>query len=312
MVSKMGQDDRRTPGLWSPPSTVQAGQTMSRQDYDGRFSRLFDYIDQNLEGDLSLDRLSDVACLSKFHFHRLFSAHFEVSVGKYIQLARLKRASFRLAFYPADKVIDIALDAGFETPESFSRAFRKAFGQAPSEFRKTPEWRQWHDRYRHIKTKRIRTMDVSIVEFSPVQVAVYAHRGPIEGVNDSVRIFIDWRKTSGLSPRERCRTFGIAFDNPETTEPADFRFDICGEVDGEVPENPQGVVKKLIPGGRCALARHRGAHEQIGEVVRYLYGRWLPESGEELRDFPVYFHYLNFIGETPDHDLLTDVYLPLK
>ncbi|CAO3355024.1 AraC family transcriptional regulator [Azospirillum melinis] len=285
---------------------------MSRQEYDERFSRLFDYIDQNLEGDLSLDRLSDVACLSKFHFHRLFSAHFDISVGKYIQLARLKRASFRLAFYPADKVIDIALDAGFETPESFSRAFRKTFAQTPSEFRKTPEWRQWHDRYRHIKRKRIRTMDVSILDFAPVQVAAYCHRGPIEEVNDSVRIFIDWRKTSGLSPRDRFRTFGIAFDNPETTEPADFRFDICGEIDGEVPENPQGVVKKLIPGGRCAVVRHRGSHEQIGEVVRFLYGRWMPESGEELRDFPVYFHYLNFIGETAEHDLLTDVYLPLE
>jgi AraC family transcriptional regulator len=308
----MCQDGCGSSGLWFPPSTVHAGPTMSRQEYDERFSRLFDYIDQNLEGDLSLDRLSDVACLSKFHFHRLFSTHFDVSVGKYVQLARLKRASFRLAFYPADKVIDIALDTGFETPESFSRAFRNAFGQTPSEFRKTPEWRQWHDRYRHIQRKRIRTMDVSIVEFSPVAVAAYRHRGPIEDVNHSARIFIAWRKASGLSPRERCRTFGVAFDNPETTVPAEFRFDICGEIDGEVPENPQGVVRTLIPGGRCAVVRHRGAHEQIGEVVRFLYVHWLPESGEELRDFPVYFHYLNFAGETPEHDLLTDVYLPLK
>ncbi|BAI71903.1 transcriptional regulator [Azospirillum sp. B510] len=285
---------------------------MGRQDYEKRFSRLFDYIEQNLDGDLSLDRLSDVACLSKFHFHRLFSAHFDISIGKYIQLARLKRASFRLAFCPADKIIDIALDAGFETPESFSRAFKKAFGQTPSDFRKGPEWRRWHGRYGHIKQKRIRTMDVSIVDFTPVGVAAYSHRGPIEGVNDSARIFIDWRKTSGLSPRERCRTFGIAFDNPETTEPDDFRFDICGEVDGEVPENPQGVVRKLIPGGRCAVVRHHGSHDRIGETVKFLYRHWLPQSGEQLRDFPVYFHYHNFIGETPEHDLLTDVYLPLK
>lgn len=280
--------------------------------YVARFSRLFDYIDQNLEGDLSLDRLSEVACLSKFHVHRLFSAHFDISLGKYIQLARLKRASFRLAFCPADKIIDIALDAGFETPESFARAFKKALGQTPTDFRKAPEWRHWHDRYRHIKRKGTMTMDVSVVDFAPVGVAAYCHRGPVEGVNDSARIFIDWRKSSGLSPRDRCRTFGIAFDNPETTEPEAFRFDICGEIEGEVPENPQGVVKKQIPGGRCAIVRHLGSHGQIVETVTFLYRNWMPGSGEELRDFPVYFHYLNFIGETPEHELITDVYLPLK
>lgn len=273
---------------------------------------MFDYIDQNLDGDLSLDRLSEVACLSKFHLHRLFSSHFEINLGKYIQLARLKRASFRLAFYPDDKIIDIALDAGFETPESFARAFKKAFGQTPTDFRKGPEWRGWHDRYRHIKRKRVISMEVSVIEFAPVGLAAYCHRGPIEGVNDSARIFIEWRKASGLSPRERCRTFGIVFDNPETTEPDAFRFDICGEIEGEVPENPQGVVKKQIPGGRCAVVRHRGSHEQIGETVKFLYRDWLPASGEELRDYPVYFHYLNFAGETPEHELLTDVHLPLK
>lgn len=285
---------------------------MKRQNYDGRFDRLFDYIDQNLEGDLSVERLSAVACFSKFHFHRLFSSHYGIGIGKYILLVRLKRASFRLAFYPAERIIDIALDTGFETPESFSRAFKKVFGQTPSEFRKCPEWRQWHERYRFSKPARTRQMNVSIVEFAPLTIAVREHRGPIEGVNDSVRIFIEWRKTSGLSPRETCRTFGIVYDNPETTEPAAFRFDICGEVHGPVPDNPQGIVTKRIPGGRCAMVRHHGSHDQIGETVKSLYRHWLPDSGDEPRDFPVYFHYLNFVGETPEHELLTDVYLPLK
>jgi AraC family transcriptional regulator len=285
---------------------------MKRQNYDNRFDRLFDYIDQNLEGDLSVEALSKVACFSKFHFHRLFSAYCGISVGKYLQLVRLKRASFRLAFYPSDKIIDIALDTGFETPDSFSRAFKKAFGQTPSDFRKRPEWPQWHQRYRFLKPARTKTMTVSIVDFAAVTIAVLEHRGPMEGVNDSVKVFIEWRKTSGLSPRDRCRTFGIVHDNPETTEPAAFRFDVCGEVDGKVPDNPQGIVTKLIPGGRCAVVRHHGSHDSIGETVKSLYRQWLPASGEELRDFPVYFHYLNFIGETPEHELLTDVYLPLK
>jgi AraC family transcriptional regulator len=287
-------------------------QVMKNQNYGARFNRLLDYIDQNLEGDLSVERLSSVACFSKFHFHRLFSSFLGTTVLKYIQLARLKRASFRLAFYPDDRIIDIALDAGFETPESFSRTFKKVFGQTPSEFRKAPEWRQWHDRYRFPKLSRLKKMNISIADVSAVKIAAHEHRGPIEGVHDSIKVFIEWRKASGLSPRDKCRTFGIVYDNPETCEPAAFRFDICGEVHGDVPDNPQGIVGKVIPGGRCAVARHCGSHELIGETVKSLYRQWLPESGEELRDFPVYFHYLNFVGETPEHELLTDVYLPIK
>lgn len=285
---------------------------MNWQNYEGRFNRVLDYIDGNLDGDLSIDRLSDVACFSKFHFHRLFSSLFGISVLRYIQLSRLKRASFRLVFYPTDRIIDIALDAGFDSPESFSRTFRKIFGQTPSEFRKSPAWRQWHQRYKFPRPPRRKMMNVTVTNFAPTAIAAYEHRGPIEGVNDSAAIFIEWRKASGLSPRDKCRTFGIVYDNPETTEPAAFRFDICGEVDAGVPANPQGVVNKVLPGGRCAVARHLGSHDLIGETVKALYRQWLPGSGEELRDFPVYFHYLNFAGETPEHELITDVYLPLK
>lgn len=79
-----------------------------------------------------------------------------------------------------------------------------------------------------------------------------------------------------------------------------------------VPKNPQGVVNKLIPGGRCAVVRHCGSHDKMGESIYYLYREWLPQSGEGLRNFPLFFHYLNLMPETPEHDLVTDIYLPLK
>ena len=104
---------------------------------------------------------------------------------------------------------------------------------------------------------------------------------------------------------------GVAHDNPDTIEPERFRFDICGEVTAAIPDNPQGVVNKIIPGGCCAVVRHFGAHDRIGEGAYYLYRDWLPNSGEELRDFPLFFHYLNLLPETPEHELVTDIYLPL-
>ncbi len=280
--------------------------------YSRRFDAVFDFIDKHLDEDLSVERLSRVAYFSLFHFHRQFAAYAGINVSRYVQLMRLRRASYQLVFASQRRVTDIALEAGFENPESFSRAFKNAFNQTPSQFRKQPAWQPWLERYQFMKRERKNMMKIEIVEFDETMVAVKEHRGNPTLVNDSAKIFIDWRKSSGLSPVKSSDTFGVAYDDPKTTEPSQFRFDICGEVHEPIPENPQGVINKVIPGGRCARVRHHGSHERIDEVAYYLYRDWLPESGEELRDFPIFFHYLNLIPETPEHELITDIYLPLK
>jgi AraC family transcriptional regulator len=160
--------------------------------------------------------------------------------------------------------------------------------------------------------ERSKTVEVKIVDFKQTMVAVLEHRGSPTRLNESVREFIDWRKESGLSPVASSRTFGLVYRDPETTPPDEFRFDICGEVTAAVAENPQGVTTKQIPAGRCATVRHYGSTDRIGESAYYLYREWLPQSGEELRDFPLFFHYLKLMPETPEHELVTDVYLPLK
>jgi AraC family transcriptional regulator len=283
----------------------------TEQAYAERFERVFDYIERHLDEPLSVERLSRVANFSKFHFHRQFSQYAGINLFRYIQLLRLKRASYRLVFEPQVRIIDIALAVGFENPESFSRAFKLEFGQTPSRFRKQPVWKPWNEHYR-CPTRERKQMEVRIVVFEQVRVAALEHQGAPGLLNESVRSFIDWRKSTGLSPIASSRTFGLAYDDPETTPPERFRFDICGEITSEVPANPQGVVNKMIPGGRCAVVRHCGSTDRVGESAYYLYRQWLPESGETLRDFPLFFHYLKLMPETPEHELLTDIYLPLQ
>ena len=62
--------------------------------YHSRFRKVLEYIDSHLDDDLTVDRLSNVAAFSKYHFHRQFSELFGISVYKYVQLNRLKRASY--------------------------------------------------------------------------------------------------------------------------------------------------------------------------------------------------------------------------
>jgi AraC family transcriptional regulator len=280
--------------------------------YTERFERLFDHVERHLDEPLSVDELSRLANFSRYHFQRQFSEYAGLSVTRYIQLLRLRRASYQLAFDNARRIIDIAVEGGFENPESFSRAFKRHFEQTPSQFRDQPAWLPWNERMQLPERKRSRMMKVDIVEFDETMIAVLEHRGAPELIFDSVKLFVDWRKRSGLSPNASSRTFGIPYDDPAITPPDDFRFDICGEIKSSVPENSQGVITKRIPRGRCATLRHVGSTDQISESVYYLYREWLPESGEELRDFPLVFHYLKRIPEVAEHEQITDIYLPLK
>jgi len=288
-------------------------------DYARRFEQVFDFIEQHLDSALMVEQLSEVACFSRFHFHRQFSQFCGVSVSRYITLMRLKRASYRLVQQSPDKIIDIALDAGFENPESFSRAFKHTFGLTPSEFRKAPVWMDWHKHFQFpsMETKkRMEKMDVKIIEVEPIPVAVLEHHGEPMRVSNSVATFIEWRKASGLSDYTTQGTYGVPYNDPLVTPGEEFRFDICGELNpqaqGKVPANSQGVISKTLPGGRCAVVRHVGSYDRISETVYNLYRQWLPQSGEELRDFPVYFRYLQLDQELPEHAQQTDILLPLK
>lgn len=158
--------------------------------YAERFNRVFDFIDRHLGDELTLEQLGQVANFSKYHIQRQFSEYTGISVFRYVQLMRLKRASYRLVFNRLERIIDIALDAGFENPESFSRAFKSTFGQTPSEFWKTPAWQPWNKQYKFPNRERKQNVDVNIVDFEQTKIAAYQHRGAPELVNDSAQIFI--------------------------------------------------------------------------------------------------------------------------
>ncbi len=287
----------------------------TRRSYRQRFDRVLEHIDAHLSENLDLERLSRVAHFSRFHFHRQFSAHVGISVGRYTQLLRLRRAGHQLAFRIGRSITDIALEAGYERPETFTRAFRNVFGQTPSAFREAPAWDLWHQALSVISHRRKFMQDIEsdvrIVPFPETAIALLEHRGPPESVPQSVRRFIEWRKRFGPSPRNS-DTWNIVYDDAEATPADEYRFGIAATVKGGVDANEFGVVSARIPAGRCAVLRHRGSDSNIDRTVRCLYGEWLPASGHELRDFPIFFHRITLFPDVPEHEMLTDVYLPLQ
>lgn len=277
---------------------------------------LLEYIDAHLNDELTVERLGGVSAISKYHFHRMFSALFGIGVCRYVRLRRLKRAVYQLAFRSHCTVLDVALANGYDAPESFSRAFRRSVGQAPSDFRRQPRWEAWCAIYEPLSQMRIEHMKppnerVRIELFPETKVAVLEHRGDPRRLGDSIRRFIEWRRENRVPPSVSA-TFNIVYNDLERVDPEDFRFGLCAAVDKDVEDNRYGVVAGTIPGGRCAVLRHVGSDDTIGEAARYLYQEWLPRSGEEPRDFPLFFQRIEFFPDVAESDAVTDVFLPLK
>jgi AraC family transcriptional regulator len=283
-----------------------------RNAYARRIELVITHIRTHLEDDLSLDRLSEIAGFSKFHLHRQFAASTGFTVAQYVRLTRLERAAYQLAFDRSLSVLQVSLDAGFGSPEAFARAFKGLHQQTPSEFRESPLWAAWASRRPLPSPTSEPDMKPSIVTFPETRVAVLEHRGPPETLMASVTRFIAWRRGCKDSPPATHRTFGVAYDDPTTTEPARYRFDICGELTGPLCPNSAGIIERRIPGGRCVTARHVGSTDALAASVRPLYADWLPQSGEQLRDFPLFFHYVSRMPAVAEHEQVTDIYVPLR
>lgn len=283
-----------------------------------RMTRVLDYIDAHLDHNLSVEELSAVGAYSQFHFHRQFSATFGLSCFSYVQLCRMKSAAAQLAFRRDKSVIEIALDHGYDEPESFSRAFKKHTGQAPTEFRKSPQWEAWYSRLNALTQLRKTQMSqqfkfeqVEMIAFQATPIAVYQHRGNPGLLPQSIRSFIQWRKEHKLSPA-RYATFNLLDQHPDEVAPEDFRFDLATQVEAGFASAHDHIICTDIPAGLCARLRLRGSDDGLEQAIRFLYADWLPQSGKSLRDFPLFLQRLNFFPDVSENELITDLYLPLQ
>lgn len=287
-------------------------------NYHARMQRVLDHIDRHLNDDLDLEAMSHVAAFSKYHFHRQFMATFGLSMHRYVQLARMKRASYQLAYRHNQSVTDIAMDAGYDAPDAFARAFRQRFGQSPSSFRKSPDWEPWRSAFGPLDNARSKLMqktftadDVVIREVSPTPVAIMEHRGDPATIGATIQRFISWRKAAGLSPKTS-PTFNVFHSDPHTTPPAEYRMDLCVGTDRPITAHGERILAGTIPGGRCAVLRVVGNTDNLEPAALYLYRDWLPGSGEEARDYPLYCQRLAFFPEVPEHEAVAELLLPLK
>ncbi len=151
---------------------------------------------------------------------------------------------------------------------------------------------------------------VRFVDFPATAVAVLEHRGDPARTGDSIRQFIAWRQQAGLPPRVSA-TFNIAYCDPATTPPDDYRMDLCAATERAIPPNEWGVTAGQIPAGRCAVLRITGGDDGLRPAALFLLADWLPRSGQVRRDFPLFVQRVSFFPDVPENEAVLDLFLPL-
>ena len=281
-------------------------------NYERQLKKVIEFIGKNIDEKLTLDQLSSVACFSKYHFHRLFTAYTGLSLQQYIRWLRLKRAAHQLIMDMDKSIIEIAIDAGFESHESFTRVFKQSCGVSPSKFRSQMSLSAWEKPPYCLPKQGEITMNVVIKDIKARRLAVLEHRGDPKQLGGSVNKLISWAKAQPINLKPKPgEAFVFAYDAPKTTAAEEFRFDLGITVPEQVKLDGE-IIKKQLPAGRYAVAMHKGSRDVIGDAVYGLYRDWLPQSGEELGDLPCIFSYYNFDDEVADTDLLTECWLLLK
>ena len=296
--------------------------TTTMDDYKRRILRVLVHIQQHLDDAVSLDDLAAVANFSPFHFHRIFRGMMGESVMEHIRRLRLERAAYRLKTTD-QPVVRIAFDAGYETHESFTRAFGVLFGDSPSKYRRlhqpaapaAPAATRVHylpDAQLEdldIAIKGESDMNVEIEHIEPMRVAFIRHIGPYDQVGGAWSRLMAWAGRKGaMGPM--MKFFGFCHDDPDVTPAERIRYDACIVVTTDVEaEGEIGI--QTVAGGDFATTIHHGPYQKLGETYSRLCGQWIPASGRHLGDPPSIERYLNDPRGTPEDQLLTQICMRL-
>lgn len=274
----------------------------SRREYERRINRVIDHVQAHLDGDLTLERLAEVAAFSPFHFHRVFAAITSETLSDFIHRVRLERAAGALISLPQTNILEIALRYGFSSAATFARAFKTHFGMSATQWRSggAEQWRKRHRaerKNRKAAAKRIGhrspasleeiTMRVEIREIPPYRIAYMRHFGPYGAKGAIVALWTQlwhWIRSRDLV-HPGMLTVGIGHDAPSIVAQDRLRYD-AGLIVGDDFKPDRAVNVANLPGGKYAVAPFQGPTTVITDAWARLYTVWLPGSGYQPEDRP--------------------------
>jgi AraC family transcriptional regulator len=267
------------------------------QDYHKRIARVIKTILARPGDDHSVERLAGTACMSVFHFHRVYRAMTGESIAETVRRVRLAQAA-RMLGETNEAVTSIAFDAGYDSPQAFSRAFRQFAGVSPTSFQEQ----------RSFLMRPGEAASVRIVDVPAAFALALRHEGPVETIAQT------WHRLGTMfervMPAEAMRgRVGISIGDPEGGDSFTYH---AGILTGPSAPFFPGLTQVAMAGGCYASYRLVGSYGLITATYRALFGGWLPGSGFECGDRPALEFYRSPWAQGDRADCMTDIMIPIK
>ncbi|MFH1197206.1 MAG: AraC family transcriptional regulator [bacterium] len=312
------------------------------KEYTSRINRAIDYINKNLNKELTLDELACVANFSKFHFHRIFTSVIGETLNQFIQRLRLEKAAAFLISNPDMSITEISIATGFSSMSLFSRKFKEYFKTTPSDWRnqKSNAGKTNSNRSKtigntnksfdistfyidgvnqkqlwRIKMDKRKDVNIEVMMLPEMPVAYIRHIGPYKG-NQKLfeglfeRLFA-WAGSRDLIKFPETKVLAVYYDDPEITEDTKLRVDVCISVPQDTKVDGE-VGKAVIPGGKFAVGHFELLSNEYPDAWNAIMGIWLPQSGYQCDDRLCYELYLNSPKDHPEGKCIVDICVPVK
>lgn len=248
-------------------------------------------VESDAEYPHTVDTLAEYSGLSKYHFQRVFSKVVGQSPMAYLRRLRLERAAYALK-HSDWPVIDVALDAGFESHAGFTHAFTKLYGCSPSEFRSNHLVRP----YLRLAPRSQTPADPAALAACPLtvrierlptwRVALKRFVGPTEKMPAVWQEMKAWCKRRGLLNGETI-FLGLHHDDWKPEDPTQYRYDAAVVVDAAFEPDEEANMT-FLSGGETAIVNFSGSLNQMDNAWRTFSYEWLPASGYQPRAYCVF------------------------
>lgn len=300
---------------------------MTSEEHIKRIRKVLNHIDQNLQDDLSLEKLAEIGNYSPFHFHRIFRGIIGETLQEYINRNRMEKSAMMLALKKNTSLEEIYTQFGFKSNANFSKTFKKYYGISPTEFRKiSPEkfskilpmnsnigqkevvFQQYLYNINQMKNFMENNAKIEVKELPEMHLASVLSIG-VQNIDNAYNKLISWGISKNIFPRENVKMISVYHDSFKVTAPNKVRIHACMLLDEPIKTDGE-IFPETLPKGRHIVGSYFIGIHEFEKAWQSLF-LWMNENGYQYkRTFPFEIYHNNF-KEHPEKKCRVDFCIPI-
>lgn len=300
----------------------------SQKTYIHRINNVVDYIENNINEPLNLQKISEIAYFSPFHFHRIFSALIGETLNNFIKRKRVEKAA-RILLSEQDKSIsEIAYECGFNSASVFCRCFKERFGLNAQDFRenrddefskisqlksKIDKSEAEHREYlRNVKflNKLKMEKNIAIKDMPALNLLYVRHIGAFDQIRFAYEKLMKWAGPRGLLNFPNTQTVTVYHDDPNVTDLEKVQQSACITTDRVVKTEGE-IGSMTLPASKCVVGHFDISVFEFEQAWKSVC-LWMSESGYQPSEGLPYELYYDHTGEEENMRFVLDICVPIK